>query len=209
MRRSPRCAARTRMRRRLRDRCIRSGGAAAKQPRHARDQLGHLANPATLVTPTHHSPAPSLGRRWLGHSGRERQGTMAKTTNLLPGHAPATGDERHGAPRWGWSPPKLCETRRGAGGIPALARQSAGTAARQQKPAAGAAAWLGLAAAPTFAAMALSSGSLGAGQTDTLCSSAQEASLLSGMLPMYLLMSVFHLGPWLQLLSRWRGPASG
>jgi len=62
----------------------------------------------------------------------------------------------------------------------------------------GAADLLYLAAAPTFALMALLTGILGGGSPDVLCSS---ASPLSGMLPMYLLMSAFHLAPWLKLIS--------
>ena len=65
----------------------------------------------------------------------------------------------------------------------------------------GAADFLYLAAAPTFAVMALltSFGSL-----DVLCSA---ASPLSGMVPMYLLMSAFHLAPWLKLISHRRSGA--
>ena len=65
----------------------------------------------------------------------------------------------------------------------------------------GAADGLCLAAAPTFAIMALLTGVLGGGPTDMLCSAAQNASPLSGMVPMYLLMSAFHLAPWLKLIS--------
>ena len=65
----------------------------------------------------------------------------------------------------------------------------------------GAADWLCLAAAPTFAIMALLTGVLGGGPSDLLCSAAQEASPLSGMAPMYLLMSAFHLAPWLKLIA--------
>ena len=65
----------------------------------------------------------------------------------------------------------------------------------------GAAGWLGLAAAPTFAIMALLTSVLGGGPADMLCSAAHEASPLSGMLPMYLLMSAFHSAPWLKLIS--------
>src|ERR1700674_3169156 len=72
----------------------------------------------------------------------------------------------------------------------------------------GAADWLCLAAAPTFAIMALLTGVLGGGPPDMLCSAAQDASPLSGMVPMYLLMSAFHSAPWLKLVfTRRNGPA--
>ena len=61
-----------------------------------------------------------------------------------------------------------------------------------------AAGFLHLAAAPTFAVMALATGVLGGG-ADMLCSAA--ASPLSGMVPMYLLMSAFHAAPWLKLIA--------
>ena len=64
--------------------------------------------------------------------------------------------------------------------------------------------WLSLAAAPTFAIMALLTGVLGAGPTDVLCSAAPDASPLSAMVRMYLLMSAFHSAPWLKLVSRRR-----
>ena len=63
----------------------------------------------------------------------------------------------------------------------------------------GAADWLGLAAAPTFALMALLTYVLG-GDADMMCSAAQSVSPLSGMVPMYLLMSAFHSAPWLKLI---------
>ena len=63
----------------------------------------------------------------------------------------------------------------------------------------GAAEFLSLAAAPTFAAMALLTALGGGGPLAMLCSSG--ASPLTGMVPMYLLMSAFHAGPWLRLLA--------
>jgi hypothetical protein len=62
--------------------------------------------------------------------------------------------------------------------------------------------WISLAAAPTFAIMALLTGVFGGGPMDMLCSAAHEASPLNGMVPMYVLMSAFHLTPWLKLISR-------
>src|SRR3954447_21203054 len=61
--------------------------------------------------------------------------------------------------------------------------------------------WLCLGAAPTFAIMALLTGFLGGSQPDILCSAAEHTSPLSGMIPMYLLMSAFHLPHWLKLIS--------
>jgi len=75
-------------------------------------------------------------------------------------------------------------------------RRCCGIAAR------GAADWLGLAAAPTFAGMALLTGVFGGGQPDLFCSALHGASSLSGMVPMYLLMSAFHTAPWLRLIAR-------
>ncbi|WP_454619400.1 hypothetical protein [Bradyrhizobium cenepequi] len=59
--------------------------------------------------------------------------------------------------------------------------------------------WLSLAAAPTFAIMALLTAVGGA--PDMLCSA---ASPLAGMVPMYVLMTAFHSGPWLKLIARRR-----
>jgi hypothetical protein len=77
------------------------------------------------------------------------------------------------------------------------------TGRRRHAAALGAAGWLGLAAAPTFAVMALLACVPG-GDTDMMCSAAHGASPLSGMVPMYVLMSAFHLAPWLKLMSRRR-----
>ena len=69
----------------------------------------------------------------------------------------------------------------------------------------GAGNWLRFAAAPTFALMALLTGVLGGGPRDVLCAAAHEASPLGGMVPMYVLMSVFHSAPWLKLIAARRG----
>jgi hypothetical protein len=61
--------------------------------------------------------------------------------------------------------------------------------------------WLGLAAAPAFATMALMTGAFGSSM-EPLCSA--HGSLMSGMVPMYLMMSAFHVGPWLKLMVGWR-----
>jgi hypothetical protein len=65
----------------------------------------------------------------------------------------------------------------------------------------GAADWLHLAAAPTFAIMALLSGVVGGGSPDMICSAAHNGSALNGMAAMYGLMCAFHLAPWLKLIS--------
>ena len=75
---------------------------------------------------------------------------------------------------------------------------SDGQATRRNAGALWAANGLALAASPTFAIMALLTGVLGGGSLDALCS---NASPLSGMVPMYLLMSAFHSAPWLKLIS--------
>jgi hypothetical protein len=73
----------------------------------------------------------------------------------------------------------------------AIHQESRNAAAR------GAADWLCLAAAPSFAIMALLTGVFSGGPPDMLCSAA-HASPLSGMVPMYLLMSAVHSAPWLK-----------
>lgn len=60
---------------------------------------------------------------------------------------------------------------------------------------------LNLAAAPTFAGMALLSSLLGGDPAMMLCGGT-GSSPLTGMVFMYALMSAFHLGPWLRLASR-------
>jgi hypothetical protein len=86
---------------------------------------------------------------------------------------------------------------------------SAGRAIRHQSSAAtarGAADWLSLAAAPTFAVMALLTADLSGG-AEPLCSLSEHDSLISGMVPMYLLMSAFHSGAWLKLVDSRRNGA--
>jgi hypothetical protein len=80
------------------------------------------------------------------------------------------------------------------------------TGRRSHAAALGAAGWLGLAAAPTFAVMALLT-CVPSGSADMMCSAAQGVSPLSGMVPMYVLMSAFHSTPWLKLIFRRRSPA--
>ena len=80
----------------------------------------------------------------------------------------------------------------GNGGSGRLDRESGNAAAI------GGADRLALAAAPTFAIMALLTFVVGGGSPDGLCSS---ASPLGGMIPMYLLMSAFHAAPWLKRIS--------
>ncbi len=57
--------------------------------------------------------------------------------------------------------------------------------------------WLSLAATPSFALMALLTAAHGAGAADM-----PGMSPLGGMIPMYVLMSLFHSPPWLTLVSR-------
>jgi hypothetical protein len=63
-----------------------------------------------------------------------------------------------------------------------------------------------LAAAPTFATMALLTAIQDSGMSGMLCSAADTSSL-TGMVPMYLLMTAFHSAPWLRLLASGRGGA--
>ena len=63
--------------------------------------------------------------------------------------------------------------------------------------------WLSLAAAPTFAVMALLTGlPAGGAMAGMVCSPARELLRWDGMAAMYLLMSAFHLPPWLKLIAR-------
>jgi hypothetical protein len=91
----------------------------------------------------------------------------------------------------------MSETHIGGRGSGAIRRENGNAAAM------GAADFLYLSAAPTFAIMALLTGMQGNGSTDVVCSMA-SASALNGMVPMYLLMSAFHSAPWLKLIARRR-----
>ena len=75
-------------------------------------------------------------------------------------------------------------------------------------PFTGASNWLHLAAAPTFAIMALLT-AVDGGPKDMLCSMMHDASPLTGMVAMYVLMSIFHSRPWLKLISSWRIQRAG
>jgi hypothetical protein len=86
-------------------------------------------------------------------------------------------------------------------GRPAIGRSDHAAA-----PGGGLGGWLGLAAAPTFAAMALLTAVSGA-DADMMCGAAHGVSplgwpALSGMVPMYALMSAFHAAPWVRLISQ-------
>jgi hypothetical protein len=75
-----------------------------------------------------------------------------------------------------------------------------GRAVKTRAPARAAVDWLHLAAAPTFAVMALLTAVFDGHSVGMLCSGVRPMSPLTGMLPMYVLMSVFHSGPWLRLV---------
>jgi hypothetical protein len=62
-----------------------------------------------------------------------------------------------------------------------------------------AAGWLTLAASPTFALMAWMAAN--ASPPIALCSSRSSILPVGSMVAMYLLMSLFHLSPWLKLAS--------
>lgn len=77
------------------------------------------------------------------------------------------------------------------------AAHSAGGRAGEGQYSPGVADGLRLAAAPTFAAMAVLTAT--SGMPDMLCA---MSSPLGGMVPMYALMAVFHAPPWLKLFFR-------
>jgi hypothetical protein len=77
------------------------------------------------------------------------------------------------------------------------------TGRRCPAAASGAAGWLGLAAAPAFAVMALLTSMPGGGM-DAICMTGHGASPLNGMATMYVLVSVFNSSPWLNRIFRRR-----
>jgi hypothetical protein len=89
----------------------------------------------------------------------------------------------------------VSETHASAGACHAVHHESRDAAAR------GVAERLALAAAPTFALMALLTGVLGGDPMDMPCSAAHGALPLNGMVLMYMLMSVFHGAPWLRWIA--------
>lgn len=78
-------------------------------------------------------------------------------------------------------------------------RIATGKIASSTWPAMDAAGRLGLAAAPAFALMALISAVGSPGMT--MCSAASTFMPLNEMALMYVLMSFFHLSPWMKILS--------
>jgi hypothetical protein len=85
--------------------------------------------------------------------------------------------------------------------ISPVGRRNVDTCTGRGHAASGLAGWLGLAAAPTFALMALWTAFF-TGQPDMLCMAMQGSSPVSGMTVMYMLMSAFHVAPWLKFISR-------
>ena len=66
---------------------------------------------------------------------------------------------------------------------------------------------LSLAASPAFALMAIATGPLGGARMAAVICTGAPDSPLAGMAPMYLLMALFHLVPWLRLIGERRRSA--
>ncbi|NZD61966.1 hypothetical protein HX900_12685 [Rhizobium sp. WYCCWR 11290] len=115
---------------------------------------------------------------------------------LLSLHTPERGDGNAALNAAEWL--SLAAAADGSAGKP-----SDGMASPGGRIAARVADWLSLAAAPTFAIMALLTAATG--NADMICMTTPDAFPIGGMVPMYLLMSGFHLAPWLRLAAGWRG----
>lgn len=61
--------------------------------------------------------------------------------------------------------------------------------------------WLPFAASPVFVLMACIIGISEAGKPDIICLATDDTSYFNDMVMMYLLMSFFHLPPWLKAIS--------
>jgi hypothetical protein len=66
--------------------------------------------------------------------------------------------------------------------------------------------WLRLAAAPSYAIMALVTATFGESPKDVICMATHHTPPLCSMAWMYMLRSVFHAGPWLKLIANWASP---
>ncbi|NEJ72160.1 hypothetical protein GR197_16725 [Rhizobium phaseoli] len=115
---------------------------------------------------------------------------------LLSAHTPKRGDGNASLNAAEWL--SLAAAADGS-----AAKPSGGMAGPGGGIAAHAADWLSLAAAPTFALMALLTAATGS--ADMICTTTPNAFPIGGMVLMYLLMSGFHLMPWLRLAAGWRG----
>jgi hypothetical protein len=87
-----------------------------------------------------------------------------------------------------------------------VARHDVETCAGGGHNASGTVGWLGLAATPVFAILALRA-ALSRGQSGMLCTGMLGASPLNEMVLMYALMSIFHAAPWIKLVSSRRTDA--
>ncbi|MBB4441034.1 MULTISPECIES: hypothetical protein [Rhizobium] len=115
---------------------------------------------------------------------------------LLSAHTPERGDGNVALNAAEWL--SLAASADGS-----AAKPSGGMASPGNRITGRAADWLSLAAAPTFALMALLTATTGS--ADMICMTTPDAFPIGGMVPMYLLMSGFHLAPWLRLAAGWRG----
>ncbi|QKK19592.1 hypothetical protein [Rhizobium indicum] len=115
---------------------------------------------------------------------------------LLSAHTPERGDGNAALNAAEWL--SLAAAADGS-----AAKPRSGIASPGGRIAAHTADWLSLAGAPTFGVMALLTAATGS--ADMICMTTPDAFPIGGMVPMYLLMSGFHLAPWLRLAAGWRG----